>query len=94
MNFADEKIKAPLGLDYIFTFGKHKDEYIRDVLETDPSYIIWCADNIDWFDLDTVVYDKAYESANAGFDPDYDEYRQHRDVGDDAKWRKENGLSW
>ena len=61
MNFADEKIKAPLGLDYIFTFGKHKDEYIRDVLETDPSYIIWCNDNINWFEVEAFICDIALE---------------------------------
>ena len=55
------KSKDVIGLDYVFTFGKHNDELLEEVLKTDPEYIIWCSDEIEWFDLDTDVYDMAVD---------------------------------
>ena len=37
---------------YEFTFGKYKGELIKDVFKTDASYILWCCENLEWFDLD------------------------------------------
>jgi len=34
-----------VGLDDCFTFGKHKDEQLEDVLEDDKEYVIWLAEN-------------------------------------------------
>lgn len=31
-----------------FFFGKHKNEFILDVIETDVQYISWCLDNVDF----------------------------------------------
>ena len=38
-------------------FGKHKGETIKQVCEDDPTYIEWCLNAIDSFELD----DKAME---------------------------------
>lgn len=35
--------------DYVFTFGKHKGDKLEDMLESDPGYLDWCLDNVDWF---------------------------------------------
>ena len=35
-----------------FDFGKHLGETLSDVLEKDPSYVNWCANNIPKFKMD------------------------------------------
>ena len=40
------------------TFGKYKpvDEegkLIKWIIQNDPEYILWCLENIEWFELDT-----------------------------------------
>lgn len=32
-----------MGLEDYFTFGKHEDDQLEDVIEDDPSYIEWLA---------------------------------------------------
>lgn len=45
-----------MGIDDIFTFGKHKGEQLEDVIEDDPEYVEWlCQEEIVNFD------DEAYE---------------------------------
>ena len=39
------------GLYNRLKFGKYKGEYVQDVIEKDPDYLLWCLDNIDWFKL-------------------------------------------
>jgi len=34
-----------MGLQGIFTFGKHKNEQVEDVIEDDPEYIRWVVEN-------------------------------------------------
>ena len=34
-----------IGLDYVFTFGKHKGEDFKTVCKKDSQYIQWCEDN-------------------------------------------------
>jgi hypothetical protein len=44
-----------LTLDYRFHFGKYSKPHaktLRWVIENDPEYVIWCIENIDWFDID------------------------------------------
>lgn len=36
---------------YTFTFGKHKGETVDSVLETDPRYLVWCHNNVEWLIL-------------------------------------------
>lgn len=44
---------------YIFSFGKHKGYSYETVLVSDAQYIVWCADNIEWFELDDSDYHNA-----------------------------------
>lgn len=37
--------------DSYFDFGKHKYETIESVISNDPSYIVWCINNVDSFSL-------------------------------------------
>lgn len=37
---------------FIFTFGQYKGVHYQDVKHDDPSYLLWCHNNIDWFILD------------------------------------------
>lgn len=48
---------------YVFTFGKHKDESIQDVFKYDSSYILWCCENLKWFDLDEESLGRVEERA-------------------------------
>ena len=59
----DNDSKAPTGLDWMFNFGKYKDEQptIRELLDRDPGYVVWCCENLDWFDVDAYIYDMALE---------------------------------
>ena len=36
--------------NYVFTFGKYKGRIVDDCY--DPGYLLWCDENIDWFELD------------------------------------------
>ena len=47
------------GYDYTFPFGKHKYESVTEVLEEDPNYILWAADNVDWFNPTNEILDEA-----------------------------------
>lgn len=40
--------------DRKFTFGKHKGEFILEVIKKDRQYIKWCITNINWFKLNDV----------------------------------------
>lgn len=51
------------GYKYVFPFGKHKNEYVEDVLEEDPGYIIWAADNVDWFNPTDEILIEAFDLA-------------------------------
>jgi hypothetical protein len=36
---------------YVFDFGKYIESPIKEIVEIDPGYIIWCHENISWFKL-------------------------------------------
>lgn len=45
----------------VLTFGKHKDETIQKVLDDDPSYIVWMAENIKDAEFDdAIITDAAF----------------------------------
>lgn len=48
--------------DYVFTFGKHEGEHIKDV---PPSYVNWCLNNIDWFDFEEPYVGQRYRKQQA-----------------------------
>lgn len=49
-------------LDTMFNFGAHIGETVEYVIDTQPSYIEWCLDEIKNFQLDDHAY-KRYASA-------------------------------
>lgn len=48
---------APLNLDAVLRFGKHKGRMVEDVLDEDPAWLLWAAENVSGFELDTAVMD-------------------------------------
>lgn len=54
MDFTDdldecvEKRPTLLNWDSLFTFGKYKGQSVREVYHSDPGYIVWCSENIDF----------------------------------------------
>jgi len=40
------------GVSDTFKFGKHHDEMFGDVIVDHPTYVAWCLDKIDGFELD------------------------------------------
>ena len=38
-------IRATLGLDDLFNFGKHEGSQVEDIIEDDPGYIEWLVTN-------------------------------------------------
>lgn len=49
-------------------FGQYKGVFISDILDTDPGYLLWCMENVQDFDLELSVYEKA--SINSRTHPD------------------------
>lgn len=47
--------------DSILTFGKYEGETVLDVIKKNAGYILWCIDEIDWFDVTTEIADLARE---------------------------------
>lgn len=47
----------PKTLDHELSFGKYKSDPLWHVIETDPSYITWCIENVEGFELDNEAYD-------------------------------------
>lgn len=48
-----------------FTFGKYKGRSIMSVLNENPAYIEWCANNIKWFKLDNTEQKRLNEITKA-----------------------------
>lgn len=40
-------------------FGKHKGQTIRQVLQSDPSYLLWCVEKLDRFAMNEEAWDYA-----------------------------------
>ena len=38
-------------LDSLLGFGKYRGNTVKKVLNHDPSYITWCLESIEWFDM-------------------------------------------
>ncbi len=37
--------------DFLISWGKYKGKSIDFVLEAEPSWLVWCQNNIEWFQL-------------------------------------------
>ena len=44
-NFADTKAVLYQGFDYVMPFGKYKGKTLIQILDENPSYIIWLSEN-------------------------------------------------
>ena len=40
-------------------FGKHKGQTIRQILQSDPSYLLWCVEKLDRFAMSDEAWDYA-----------------------------------
>jgi hypothetical protein len=69
-NMNNQLEAKPVGLNIVLGFGKYKGQTIKDVIRVDPDYILWCVDNIEWFELDEES-EKELEWAYADDDEDY-----------------------
>lgn len=47
-------------------FGKHKGQTIRQILQNDPSYLLWCSEKLERFAMSDEAWDYAI-SINANF---------------------------
>lgn len=46
------------GLDTILNFGKHKGKSLKEVIQKDPSYVNWCAFNLNYFYISKEVLEE------------------------------------
>ena len=65
--------------NFVFTFGIYKGIEYDDVRHDDPNYIIWCNDNIDWFNIDdeeleALSNEVNYQVDDISFDYQNDQY--------------------
>lgn len=49
-------LDAPMG------FGKYASRTLRSVIDVDPSYVVWCAENLDGFAFDAEAADYARDA--------------------------------
>lgn len=47
-----------------FTFGKYKDRSIKEILDEDPSYIVWANANVAGFIVSTKILKEATEAVD------------------------------
>ena len=55
----------PWNLDKEFPFGKYKGDALWLVIDTDPSYIDWCIENIDGFELNNEAFQRYRKQQNS-----------------------------
>lgn len=60
-------VKTITNRDHVLTFGKYKGMTLAEVMEFNPDYLLYCQENIDWFDLDHKILG---EVENIGRDDD------------------------
>lgn len=53
---------------HVLTFGRYYGKTVEFVMELDPSYLIYCHNNIDWFDLSSNLLLDIEQGIDAGFD--------------------------
>jgi hypothetical protein len=71
--------KTIFNKDMKLTFGKYKGVTVEQLVKDNPEYLLWCHDNIEWFELpDKVLFevedlvDLKEEKSGAGIMLDYD----------------------
>lgn len=58
-------------LDEKITFGKHKGVILKTVIDRNPSYIVWCVNNIEWFKLNQEAKDYFKERLRTNYVEEY-----------------------
>jgi hypothetical protein len=63
-------------LDTIINFGLYKGQKtIKDILQDNPSYILWCIANVSWFEVSDSLRKMAIDAEIAkGYEEDDDRY--------------------
>ena len=64
-NMVDLSKRKEWRMNDILTFGKYKGETIAKVVGTNPKYLIWARNTIDWFELSEVALAKAEEAVES-----------------------------
>lgn len=54
---ANQPIAHMLGMRV--TFGKHKGKDVETILATDPHWLVWAHENVEWFRLEEPLYREA-----------------------------------
>ena len=63
--------KTIFGLNSKLTFGKHQGKLVKDVIESNASYILWCIESIQWFELDEEADDALDDALYSDDEGDY-----------------------
>lgn len=66
--------KRVLGKDDTFFFGKYNGEKVNEILETNPAYIIWCAEHIEWLTVEPQLQKLAWDAKQ-----NLDEFESYQD---------------
>lgn len=69
--------------DDFLDFGKYKGMTIKEVIDDDPEYLVWCLDNVNFFDVSENVLQLI---ENAQIENDFREAMY--DYLDDDPWRE------
>lgn len=75
-----------LNKSYKFTFGKYKGSTIEYIAETNPSYIIWVSENIEWVTIDEEIVTecrKMYANSRYHTSSQSDDWGGWQSAGDD-----------
>lgn len=77
-----------------FPFGKYKGKTIQDVLEINPSYIVWFYENVKRFKILESIYDEACDAqAVEKFNRRIGGYL-HRYIENSPYWFEDDNGSW
>lgn len=63
--------------EYEFTFGKHKGETVKEVMEYDSEYCLWCCENIKWFQCDKELEDEFEILIENTYPEEWDEHKDY-----------------
>ncbi len=73
--------------DSILTFGKYKSCRIKDILASDPGYILWCSENVTFFNPTAELLQKARDTSQ-------ENPRGHRAKEPDGGWYSGDDPPW
>ena len=74
-----------------FTFGKYKGITLKNIIESNPSYVTWCVNN-SIIELSMEGYDALYLSQKILSERKYTRSYYEMDRQEDANWGQAMGL--